>query len=256
MSASQYVTCFQLCGHIYASAFNKDIVILDLKKNKYTIVDGDVKEYFPVIINSEFTFINNNYIPLKEDINIERLNKTINKLRDLNILMSDDYKLPRKKNFSNKNSQGIGDFVWRMNPDILKKKVPFRYIFRAYFSLCYINFVLHIFGFYSLIKIIKKKSLQKKFGENITQEQVDITISALSKATLYFPINTKCLEWAAALTYLLLNQRIKCQLQIGIQTIPFLAHAWVVYQGEILADNQTYLDQLAIILTEPFNNNE
>lgn len=241
----------QLCDHVYATKFNKSIILLDVIKDQYTILDDEVGKYFHIIINSAFELRGKLYIPLKANVDVVRLNEYIETFRKSSVLMLSHFSYPCKKGLTEKNSCGIRDIIWRIDRKFLQIKTPILLVIKAYLYLCYTNLLLSFFGFYSLVKVIRKRFFTKKLSNNIPQKKLVKIISSLHKASLYFPINTKCLEFASTLALILYTEGVKCRLQIGVQTIPFVAHAWVSYNGRVLADKQIYQDKLAIILSEP-----
>ena len=122
-------------------------------------------------------------------------------------------------------------------------------IFGAYVLLIKVYFIINIFGFYSLIKAIKRKNIGCVRKD---AKEFDILATALNQACFYFPIKTKCLEWSAALTFMGLRRKWKCNLEIGVQNLPFAAHAWVKADDKVIADSHNLPETLSVILSEPF----
>ena len=69
---------------------------------------------------------------------------------------------------------------------------------------------------------------------------------------LFFPIKVKCLEWSVVFAILAFEKNWRCNLEVGVQNMPFMAHAWVNANGKVIADDIEIPERLSIILSEPF----
>jgi hypothetical protein len=78
----------------------------------------------------------------------------------------------------------------------------------------------------------------------ITAEQVCSAIDLA--ATLYFK-QTRCLQRSAAAVCLLKRHGFAAEMVIGIQQVPFLAHAWVELDGLVLND-RPYMPEIYSVL--------
>lgn len=58
----------------------------------------------------------------------------------------------------------------------------------------------------------------------------------IRQAGLYLPFRTACLECALVSAVLLSRRSIPVELRIGIQLDPFLAHAWINVDGQVMLD--------------------
>ena len=108
-------------------------------------------------------------------------------------------------------------------------------------------------GVYPLIKTIKKAREKNNSFLKKDAKTFNPLVAALNRACLYFPFQTKCLEWATALTLMALKRKWRCNLEIGVQNFPFAAHAWVKTYDGIVADQKELPEQLSVILSEPFS---
>jgi len=138
---------------------------------------------------------------------------------------------------------------WRMDYGDLYKKSSVRNVLEAYLSLIKVCTILKLFGFNGLIKHVRSKKTKPK--KNNISDLKSLSVS-LNKAAFYFPIKTKCLEWASSLVLMGLKKGYRCNLEIGIQTGPFLAHAWVKSKHGVVADDTNLPHDLSVILSEPF----
>ena len=147
-------------------------------------------------------------------------------------------------------SAGARNIDWQIGSEYFAKSVPIALLLEAYLFLIKAHLLVCLFGFCGLIKAIRRNARNCIARE---AEEFGILATALNQACLYFPVRTKCLEWSAALAFLGLRRKWKCNLQIGIQNMPFAAHAWVSVDGRVIADTQTLPDTLSVILSEPFD---
>lgn len=123
---------------------------------------------------------------------------------------------------------------------------------KTFVTLCKINFTLKIRGFYATIQLIRKHR-RKKVGYILpSEEDLKDMANIVNKACLLYPTRTKCLEWAMTYVLMALKQGWRCNLEIGVQNYPFMAHAWVECDGKVVMDAQDLRQGLAIILNEPF----
>lgn len=72
--------------------------------------------------------------------------------------------------------------------------------------------------------------------------------SALTTATRWLPMDVECLTRAAALTGLLRRAGQHARLLIGVQQFPFVAHAWVMANDRVVADEPELPERLAVLL--------
>jgi Transglutaminase-like superfamily len=71
---------------------------------------------------------------------------------------------------------------------------------------------------------------------------------ALEAACLIYPKKTTCLPFAVTLAALHYQRQYTCDFVIGVQNLPFYAHAWVEVEGKVICDTQDLKEKLALIL--------
>jgi len=125
-------------------------------------------------------------------------------------------------------------------------------ILKAFLMLLKINLYIKIQGFYSVIQLIKKTQKSKVNYIIPPKEELNHLARIMNKVCLLYPTRTKCLEWAVTFVLLALKRGWKCNLEIGVQNYPFIAHAWVECDGKVIMDSQDLREGLGIILNEPF----
>lgn len=65
---------------------------------------------------------------------------------------------------------------------------------------------------------------------------IDALQSALDVACCLYPKQVLCLQRSAVLVRMLRHYGIPAHMMIGVQTLPFKAHAWVEVEGQIIHD--------------------
>lgn len=75
--------------------------------------------------------------------------------------------------------------------------------------------------------------------------------AAVAHARLWYPRKVDCLVASAALTLLALRRGTRVELVVGVQRLPFRAHAWVEKAGVVLNDDQDVREALVPILRVP-----
>ena len=241
---------YHLSDHIYIAQFQEEFIVLDTKQDSYTII---FKQFSVLLLE-----LLNRKLPALEEApflsSSLQLSSTelapIQKLIDDNIIKLANNEYPfyidRKVN-----SEGVSNVDWRL--PLEDKKIPLSpQVLEAFIALIKVNFYIKTKGFYSAIKLIKK-SKKSNINYIIPQdEELRNLANIVNKACLIYPTRTKCLEWAITFVLLALKRKWKCNLEIGVQNYPFMAHAWVECDGKVVMDSEDLKEGLAIILNEPF----
>lgn len=243
---------FHTPEHIYLTYLNDQLVVLDLRKDQYMFLSKKLSDLLCLALKNEFTLIDEKYFLCHSQERLpEDFNDYINALRERQLLCTKDYDFPYSHPLQkDKMSKGMENLDWRMPAGELDRKVSPILMLEAYLNLIMVYTLIKFFGFYGLIRSIKKR--RKSHPVRKTGECFTPLVTALNKACFYFPVKTKCLEWAAALTFMGLRRGWECNIEIGVQSPPFAAHAWVSANNEIIADVQDLPKNLSVILSEPF----
>ncbi len=232
---------FELADHIYLAQFRDEIVILDVKRDKYTICNNQFSELLKKLIEDH-----------QENRKFKNVNysENIQELIDANIIKiintPSPFYIDRKLT-----SKGVAHIDWRLplENNEMSLTIP---VLKALIILSKVNFYMKFKGFYSSIKLIKN-SYNRKLNYIIPKKQeLNNLADVVNQACLIYPVRTKCLEWSMTFVLLALQQRWKCNLEIGIQNYPFSTHAWVECDDKALFDSQDLREGLSIILNEPF----
>ncbi len=227
---------YNLSKHIYLTKINNDYIFLDIKKDLYFVCNPACLCLVDKIVSSESFYIDKGdyFLNLLLSLDLVRLGNS-----------------PRVVLFDNKqNITEVARIDWTLNTSL--KVIDFgKGFFRSFLTLVLVHFYMSFRGFDYTIEMIRKQTTKKNFFLPSSQD-LDNLASIVNQSCLYFPMRTKCLEWAITFVMLALKKGWKCNLEIGVQNYPFYAHAWVECNGKVICDEPDLRDKLAIILREPF----
>ena len=227
---------FHLVPHIYIAQFRDQVILLDTKNDAYTICS----ETFGNILLGAAS---------NKKLTQESFD-ALDSLLQAGILEKSNIPYPFYID-QKPDSVGVSNIDWRL--PLNEKKTPFSLsVFKALWYLVKVNFYIKFLGFHRAIGLIQKAYKQKRKYIITNHENLDHLAGVVNKACLIYPSRTKCLEWAMTYILMALQKGWKCNLEIGIQNYPFMAHAWVECDGKIIMDSQDLRSGLAIILNEPF----
>jgi len=252
---------YHLSDHIYIAQFQDELILLDTKRDTYTIcfqqfsdllvglLEGNKADSEDQSQAKEKSPTETNCLSHNKQSSSEEL-ASIQQLIDDHLIEEQNSAYPfyidRKPD-----TPGISNVDWTL--PLENTKVPLNLeVLKALGKLIKVNFYMKVRGFYSTIQMIKKA---RKNGEDYiipSEENLRDLVNIVNKACLLYPTRTKCLEWAMTYVLMALTRDWKCNLEIGVQNYPFMAHAWVECDGKVVMDSQELREGLAIILNEPF----
>jgi hypothetical protein len=241
---------YSLCDHIYVTQFRDDLILLDLRRDRYLTFSQELSDLLMDLLE-EKKLDSDNSRKFYSGTHFSTNNlHTIQKLIDDKIIEEKTTLFPfyidRKVN-----SGGVSNVDWRL--PLENKKVRFnKQVLKALTTLLQVNFTIKVRGFYPAIQLIKKSCKSQSNYIIPPMEDLRKLANIVNKACLIYPTRTKCLEWAITFVLLALKRKWKCNLEIGVQNYPFMAHAWVECDGKVVMDDQDLREGLAIILNEPF----
>ena len=103
----------------------------------------------------------------------------------------------------------------------------------AFLALGTTDILLKLVSFSSLYHTVKGWPLNSKKANAETSERVR---AAIITAMTWYPKQAMCLQRSAVTTCLLRSAGVQAEMIIGCQRLPFLAHAWVEVEGEVIND--------------------
>jgi hypothetical protein len=92
----------------------------------------------------------------------------------------------------------------------------------------------------SLVRLLTGRRASRSDATLVAQ-----TTQRLITAAVFYPRRALCLEQSLALVVLLRRRGVPAELKIGVQPLPFLAHAWVEVEGRAIEETQRLPLQLA-----------
>jgi len=76
---------------------------------------------------------------------------------------------------------------------------------------------------------------------------VERVCSAVDLACIWYPKEALCLQRSAAAACLLRSMGVPAQMVIGVQKLPFKAHAWVEVEGNVVNDKPYTREMYAVL---------
>jgi len=117
-------------------------------------------------------------------------------------------------------------------------------VLTAYLELIRFGFHIRRRNFAALHSVVRNSRVhQHAFRRTCLAE----LCRAVDLACIWYGKKVLCLQRSAAATCLLRRHGIPAQLVIGIQQIPFNAHAWVEVEGQIVSD-RPYMHEMYAVL--------
>lgn len=117
-------------------------------------------------------------------------------------------------------------------------------VLTAYLELIRFGFHIRRKNFAALHAVVRNSGVdQHTFGSTCVAD----LCRAVDLACIWYGKRVLCLQRSAATTCLLRRHGIPAQLVIGIQQIPFNAHAWVEVEGRVVSDRPYMREMYAVL---------
>lgn len=120
-----------------------------------------------------------------------------------------------------------------------------RILGQAYWELLRFEYFVLRKNFGGIHERVRTAPLQGPAPE-VTATEVQICHAIDVAAALYFK-NVMCLQRSAATARLLKKYGVRAEMVIGVQQLPFLAHAWVEVAGRVVND-KPYITEIYSVL--------
>jgi hypothetical protein len=117
-------------------------------------------------------------------------------------------------------------------------------VLKAYLMLIHFDFYLARGNFAALYNKVRNYPVTK---ETLSPDAVERICSAVDMACIWYWKEALCLQRSAATACLLKQNGVPAQLVIGVQQIPFKAHAWVEVEGRVVND-RPYMPEMYAVL--------
>ncbi len=239
--------------HIRLACYNDEMVLFDLRKDKFIILNKNVEKVITFLLSNEIKHSDSKYcIPNTTNIILDNqtFNDIIRELLNQKVFNSQYYNIPSTVIIRKKESTGAFTGQWKLLDKEIVSEISFFDFVKNLYFLLKARIYTKVLGINYLIKEIKKYKYNKYIPH--CEDSINNLIYTLNEACIYFPTKTKCLEWSTAFMFLAKNKHLKCNLVIGVQITPFLSHAWIEIKNKPLLDSVEIANNTVIILREPF----
>jgi Transglutaminase-like superfamily len=115
---------------------------------------------------------------------------------------------------------------------------------RAYITLIHFDVYLHRRNFQDLYQKVAKFPIRKT---PVNAEAVERICAAVDMACIWYWKEVLCLQRSATTACLLRQHGVAAQMIIGVQQMPFKAHAWVEVDGHVVND-RVYMREMYAVL--------
>jgi len=106
-------------------------------------------------------------------------------------------------------------------------------VFAAFCGLATIDFLIKFVSFSALYNLVRDWPVAKQKSDRQTIDQIN---DAVTRAMTWYPKQAMCLQRSAVTASLLRSSGVPAQLIIGCQKLPFMVHAWVEVDQEVVND--------------------
>lgn len=249
---------FNLTAHIHAASYNNTIIILNQMTNKYISLGKVASFYLEVIIHNSFKQINSLYLVCHDNHlmtgKIKELNKYIVYFLKSEIIECGYTHIKNSIATADVNN-GLKQVEWMPTLDYSSIHATLFERLYGIYILAKIHRTIEISGINGLILLLKEINMDSKIKNRSFEIKNIIKLSYITdQSTLLFYKKTWCLAWAGALAYNLIKHGFSFKLVIGVQTMPFYAHAWIEVNDTVINDDPELKIRLAPILQLNFNN--
>lgn len=117
-------------------------------------------------------------------------------------------------------------------------------VLNAYLHLICFDFYLVRGNFHALYHKVRSYPLEKNAQPRNAVEQI---CRAVDMACIWYWKEALCLQRSAATACLLKRNGVPAQMVIGIQQMPFKAHAWVEVDGQVVNDKPYTPEMYAVL---------
>lgn len=117
-------------------------------------------------------------------------------------------------------------------------------VLKAYFHLIQFDLYVGWGDFAALHKKVRDYPLKNHAACTAT---IDAVCSSVDIACIWYWKDVLCLQRSAVAACLLKHYGIRAQLVIGVQQMPFRAHAWVEVEGRVVNDKPYTSEMYAVL---------
>jgi Transglutaminase-like superfamily len=115
---------------------------------------------------------------------------------------------------------------------------------QAYLTLIQFDLLLANEEFSALYDKVRNHAVA---SDNPTEATIEQVLKAVDLACTWYWKEALCLQRSAATTCLLRRHGIRDEMVLGVQDIPFKAHAWVEVSGRVVNDKPYMTEMYAVL---------
>jgi Transglutaminase-like superfamily len=119
-----------------------------------------------------------------------------------------------------------------------------RLVLESWLWLLYFESVMRFRDFKRLHTIVREQNVHAATKAEVTSEQA---CHAVDLACVFYFKRVQCLQRSAATAILLRRLGWKAEMVLGAQLLPFLSHAWVEIDGQVVND-KPYINEIFQVL--------
>ena len=244
---------FQLPKDIYIGKWGDSIIILDAKNDKYLSITDEAVDCFTTALSSEFNLNDGLYLPAQKIEGDHELHANM----IAHFIESGFIEVAKSNSNIHINTPlktgGLADYEWAYKSSFAPfSKTPKGKLLKAWLTLFKVHRLLKKQGIKGILDALKKEAATSKEYKIPSQEEIQALSDCIDLASVLYVKKVYCLGWAATFVLEALKRGWKCTMAIGVQGIPFYAHAWAECEGEIINDESIVQEYLTTLLKEPF----
>ncbi|MBV8047723.1 MAG: lasso peptide biosynthesis B2 protein [Paludibacterium sp.] len=224
-------TYFRFCDHIHHLFVGEQLILLDARRDRYIFIA-------PPVSTSLLQ-------ALTQQTPESALSETIAVALSRKVLRRCDHPVAIRQ--TSGHPVGIGLHEWQSSEEPLTIPPYQRVCVMGYFTV--VTLQIRLFGLNRLLQNISQ------FARNATRT-ADVEVSGhiankVRHCSRSLPFRTACLENALVTAVLLARHALPFQFRIGFQLDPFLAHAWLNVDGQVLLDRPDLNQAMHILVNLP-----
>ncbi|KAB5627009.1 lasso peptide biosynthesis B2 protein [Pseudomonas putida] len=234
-ASNDYEGYLTLAEMVSAVSYNNCLVILKQKTDEFVFLDSIQSTFVrSVWARNVSTFSADEISAFKEMQLIGLVHPQLSP--SASVLLEDE-----------KVSVGLADTRWSQS-DVGISFRTFRplYFFKA---LSTINAIRKIPEKHRLPKILGNLSAKSLLSHVDNERELNIIARNVNLAIKLSTKEVQCLEFAYAVCMIAFESGVFCNFRIGVQTHPFMSHAWVESKDRVIMDRVELPSELAIIVS-------
>ena len=223
--------CYQFCDHIHHLFVDDRLILLDARRNRYLFIDP------PVSILLRRVLIQ----PTSKDAASAPVLAALSQ----HVLQPSVQTGPIRQ--ANHRPAGIGLHEWQLpfaSPPVAR-------FLRAWILSDFVAIAMQI-RLMGLERVFKRiRQLARQPAGSADAETSRRIASLVRDSSKWLPFRTACLENAVATAVWLSRRTLPFQFRIGFQLDPFLAHAWINVDDQVLLDRPDLNQAMHILVDLP-----